>query len=397
LVWTTKVKEKKMKPVYLTTIISSAILVSVLTFVVAIPLAHQNQPGTYYYAISDYHPNTNKTWGTDIVQNQPFHFADYNMSSDLPKPYLIEMYDTNFTFPYGLQISNTPGGAIFEAYVTFPNETVPYRISTGLGNNTDHRVVTILTVHKDPQAGYAIYNNTVRLLVNWPKIHPEIIINNLNETYKTGQPIDFQIQVKGFDYFNAGEQPNIQIEKPDGSLVWKSSDQYIILCCPPELVNYDKTFNFTNLRGPITIDRSGPYNLVVSYNSQKIQRQFTVIQSTTIHDTGILPLSIPVENTNFTINYSVDNTSVSEIKLNKQSTALEITLQTTGHGVLMINLPRELIDAKTATNFDDGFFVLSDGQEISYNEVHKTINDRTLSIQFSSGTEKIEIIGTYPI
>lgn len=373
------------------------IIVSVVTFVTVIQPVPQSQPSTYYYIITDYHPSTNKTWGTDIVDNKIFHFADYNMSSTLPKPYWIEMYDTNFTFPNGLQVSNTPGGEIFEAYVTFPNETTPNRMSVGLGNYTHHKIVTILSTHKEPQAGYAIYNNTVRLLVNWPKIHPEIIINNFNQTYKTGQPIDFQIQVRGFDYFDGGEQPNISIEKPDGSLVWKSADQYIVLCCPSELVNYDRTFNFTNLGGPVTIDKPGSYNLAVSYNGQKIQKQFIVVQSVaSIFDTGMFLFSSSVNNSNFTVNYNINQGQVSQIRLDKQSMSLEVLLQDTGKGILAINLPRALIDARSA-NMDDRFIVLEDGQEVEYKEMHKTMQDRTLSIPFQNGTEKIEIIGVYPI
>ncbi|MDC8451598.1 MAG: hypothetical protein LV477_01665 [Candidatus Nitrosotalea sp.] len=386
-----------MKPVYLTIIISAAIIVSVLTFAIVMQPIHQNQPDAY--VITDYHPNTTKIWGTDIVQNQIFHFADYNMSATLPKPYWIEMYDTNFTFPDGLQISHTPGGAIFQTYVTFPNETVPYKISTGLGENTDHKTVTILSIHKDPQAGYAIYNNTVRLLVNWPKIHPEIMINNFNGAYKTDQPIDFQIEVKGFDYYDAGEQPNVEIEKPDGSLVWKSSGPYIVMCCPAELVNYDKTFNFTNLGGPVTIDKPGSYNLMVSYNGQKIQKQFTVVQSvTSIFDTGVYPFSTDVTNTNFTINYNITgNGKIFDAKMNTNSQTLAVLINATEDGQLVIVLPRNMIHSTTYTNMDDMFIVLSNQQEIQYKEFHNTLDARTLLIPFQKGVDKIEIIGTSPI
>ncbi|MEO9277700.1 MAG: hypothetical protein ABI340_08005 [Nitrososphaera sp.] len=103
-----------------------------------------------------------------------------------------------------------------------------------------------------------------------------------------------------------------------------------------------------------------------------------------------------VENSNFTVSYAIDHATITSMKLDTQSTSLEILLQTTGDGTLVIDLPRALIDSKTV-NMDNTFFVLADGQEISYKEVHKTIQDRTLSIPFKQGTEKIEIIATKPI
>lgn len=118
---------------------------------------------------------------------------------------------------------------------------------------------------------------------------------------------------------------------------------------------------------------------------------------TTIFDTGILSLSAKVTNTNFTVNYNIMDGKVSGMKLDLQSRALEISLQTSGNGTATIDLPRALIDSKVYKNTDGVFIVLEDGQEVLYKEIHKTIQDRVLSIPFKQGIEKIEIIGTTPI
>ncbi|MDE1831329.1 MAG: hypothetical protein KGI02_03040 [Thaumarchaeota archaeon] len=386
-----------MKALHLTAIISGTILVTIAILFITI---HKptNQNGVYDYAITDYVPDTNKTWGTDIIQNQTFHFVDYNMSVSLPKSYWIDMYDTNFTFPNGLKASLTAGGAIFEAYVTFPNETVPYRMVMGLGNSSDHKVITVLSTHKDPQAGYAIFNNTVRLLVNWPKIHSDILLVGFNDTYETGQPIDFQIRVNGFDYFDAAETPEFKVKGADGRIVWSQSDiNGLRLCCPQELVNYDKMFNMTRLGGPIIIDKAGLYDLVVSYNHQQITKQFSVIAShnTSIFDTGVYPFFVNVENSNFTINYNISgNNKLLDAKMDSQSKSLILSLKSTGNGTLIVSIPRALLDAKTNDNQDDQFIILEDGQEIDYKQLYSTIMDRVLSIQFQNNTSQIEIIVT---
>jgi len=378
-----------LKTIHLTAIISSVIIVAFVTFVIATQSKPESQPGVYDYITSDYMPDKNKSWGTDIIQNQTFHFVDENMSDTWHKPTSLVWYDTNFTFPNGIEFENTPGGEIFEAYVTFPNETIPYRMAVGLGNNTDHKAITVLSTHKDPQVGYAIYDKTVRLLVNWPKVHSLLLITGLNNIYKAGQPIDFQIEAKGFDIFNAGDTPDVQIIKQDGTISWENP-KFDVNCCPAELFNYDRKFNLTALGGPVTIDKPDSYKLIVSYNRQELEKQFTIILDENTK-------TIYVTNSNFSINYNVTNAQMLGIKLDKQSKSLIVSLQTSGDGQLTIELPRELIDAKMYGNTDDQFIVLENGQEIRYKEIHKTIEDRTLSISFQQGVDKIEIIGVSPI
>lgn len=337
------------------------------------------------------------------MQNKTFFVYDISKWLNTSNSTETEWYGIKFLLPHGSELSTTPGGGTFESYVTFPNETVPYRLSIGQFSSpgaVHYDYTTVLSTHTDPQAGITLHNETVSLLVNWPKVHSDLAIIGLNDTYKTGQLIDFQIEARGFDYFNGGETPRVWVERPDESLVWSPMDKSgLVLCCTPELVNYDKTFNLTNLGGPITIDKAGSYNLVVSYNDQKTQKQFSVIlpKITSIFDVGITPMSANVTNTNFTINYNIEGAKVLGIKQDMQSKSVIVSIKTTGDGQLIINLPRQLIDAKIHQNMDDAFIVLGDRQEIKYKEIHQTIIDRTLSIPFPQGTNEIEIIGVSPI
>ena len=390
--------DSHMKTLHLTAIISGVVLVVIA--ILFIMMQNPAKPsGVYEHIITDYTPNTNKTWGTDIIQNQTFHFDDYNMSASLPKPYWIDMYDTNFTFPNGLQASPTPGGAILEAYVTFPNETVPYKIALTLGNNANHKAVTVLSIHKDPQAGYAVYGNTVRLLINWPKIHSDISLVGFNDTYKTGQPIDFQVHANGFDYLDGAETPEFQVKGQDGNIVWSPSNTNgLRLCCPQELVTYDRTFDIAKLGGPIVIDRPGLYNLVVSYDHQQITKQFSVIAShdASIFDTGIYPFSINVTNTDFTVPYNISGGQVKSATLDIPSKSLILSVTTTGNGTLVIDLPRALIDPKIEGQ-DSAFTVLDDGQEVLPKQIVTTGTDRVLDIPFQSSISQIQIIAPVPI
>ena len=62
-------------------------------------------------------------------------------------------------------------------------------------------------------------------------------------------------------------------------------------------------------------------------------------------------------------------------------------------GDISITFQRDFFDAKFGTEIDDEFFILSDGDQIEFEET-KTDESRTLSISLSVGTEEVEIIGT---
>lgn len=94
----------------------------------------------------------------------------------------------------------------------------------------------------------------------------------------------------------------------------------------------------------------------------------------------------------YTINYTITGATISDIQVNTQETSLVILINSTSDGNLVIDMPRSLIDAKAGVN-DDNFIVLVDDTYTKSHET-KTDTDRTLSIAFTGGTERIEIIGT---
>lgn len=94
----------------------------------------------------------------------------------------------------------------------------------------------------------------------------------------------------------------------------------------------------------------------------------------------------------YTINYTLTGATISDVQVNTHDTSLVILINSTSDGNLVVDMPRSLIDAKAGAN-DDNFIVLADDTYTSFHET-KTGTDRTLSIAFTGGTERIEIIGT---
>jgi predicted secreted protein with PEFG-CTERM motif len=94
----------------------------------------------------------------------------------------------------------------------------------------------------------------------------------------------------------------------------------------------------------------------------------------------------------YNVNYTITGATVNDMLVNTHETSLVILLNSTNDGSLIIDLPRTLIDAKYGAS-DDQFIVLVDDTYTDFHE-NKTSTDRTLSIAFTNGTERIEIIGT---
>jgi predicted secreted protein with PEFG-CTERM motif len=96
-----------------------------------------------------------------------------------------------------------------------------------------------------------------------------------------------------------------------------------------------------------------------------------------------------------TLEHEISGGELTNVFADIDSKSLIIQLDSTNEGELTVTLPRDILDA-TVNGEDDDFFVIVDGEEVNYEET-KTSEDRTLAIQFPSGAEEIEIIGTFVV
>ena len=167
---------------------------------------------------------------------------------------------------------------------------------------------------------------------------------------------------------------------------------------------------------PIILDNNasvGQYQIYASYQNTSFSSTSFVVSSGSSNDSTSNtssqqpnPISNPtsqvnptpsenilqVEGTHFSVPYSITGGNVLGITADTGSKSLIIPVHATSSGTFTITMPRVLIDAKNGEQ-DDQFYVLLDGKESVFSEA-KTSVERTLTIQFPSGTEQIEIIGT---
>ncbi|MFZ9005488.1 MAG: PEFG-CTERM sorting domain-containing protein, partial [Nitrosopumilaceae archaeon] len=135
----------------------------------------------------------------------------------------------------------------------------------------------------------------------------------------------------------------------------------------------------------------------LGYDADKI-RQAKALIGKLEHQEGFkTPLKGPIEvqGTDYEITYTISGGVINKVSPDQEAESLIITVDSISNGTLFIQLPRDVIDAKFGDD-DDDFFVLIDGLETGYEET-KSVNDRTLTIQFPAGTEEIEIIGTFVV
>jgi hypothetical protein len=111
--------------------------------------------------------------------------------------------------------------------------------------------------------------------------------------------------------------------------------------------------------------------------------------STTVETNG----RVEVGNSDFALRYTVTGGKVIESSIDPETLSLSIKIKAIDDGKITVPIPRQLIDAKTAENKDDVFYVLVDDEEAHFTEKTKSIS-RTLTIDFPEDSKEITIYGT---
>ena len=104
-------------------------------------------------------------------------------------------------------------------------------------------------------------------------------------------------------------------------------------------------------------------------------------------------VSTDIDSVSYDIEYTGNNVVLKSATADLDFISIIFETEVTGsEGDVSITLQRDFFDAKIGYS-DDDFFILSDGDEIEFEET-KDDTSRTLSFSLSAGTEEIEIIGT---
>jgi len=111
--------------------------------------------------------------------------------------------------------------------------------------------------------------------------------------------------------------------------------------------------------------------------------------------------TITVDGQTYTIQYMITNGTVTNMTVDKASRTLSVLVNTTADGNLQLRLPRALIDSRTGTDGKSGddlaFPVYVDNKLVDPKEAASSSTMRQISIDFTKGTQKIDIMGTFVV
>ena len=216
------------------------------------------------------------------------------------------------------------------------------------------------------------------------QILDSIVVTTDKSSYLDGETIivsgEVKVLLSGFDV-------SLLLLAPNGNIV--TLEQFG--------VGDDKKFSLEITAGGPLMKQSGEYTVQVLYGAGDRTAE-TTFEFEGSSDTGSTPISqpsIPISGTILSIDYMITGGNVLSINT-EQPGSLIIEIETTDDGELTITLPRAVIDA-TLDGEDDVFFVLIDGEEVSFDEIETTDMSRTLKIPFFDGATEIEIIGTFVV
>ena len=167
------------------------------------------------------------------------------------------------------------------------------------------------------------------------------------------------------------------------------------------------SFSLTDVGTYRIIDPDYPWMEFIIYSfpdsdSDNINSGFPVddkiIEQTPVTQPVLTPsvetLSVTVDGMPFDVEYTAVGLSVYEIESDTDSMSLIFYVNVNDStGTLDVTFDRIFFDS-IYDGEDDLFFVLADGDETVSREIQTTANSRTLTIEISSGTEELEIIGS---
>ncbi|CUR52336.1 conserved exported protein of unknown function [Nitrosotalea devaniterrae] len=152
---------------------------------------------------------------------------------------------------------------------------------------------------------------------------------------------------------------------------------------------------------PIRIDgpmwrMPGDYTLVVQYGFKHVSAiahfQFEQASTSITSSFNVKDLS---SGQNFDLNYTITGGQVKSMVIDTSDISLVVQIDSTNSGMLHLQVPRLLLDAKKPGNADESFLVFVDDNEItSFHEGTSDYGYRYLDIPITNGDSRVEIIGT---
>ena len=157
----------------------------------------------------------------------------------------------------------------------------------------------------------------------------------------------------------------------------------------------DGNFSHTLIAEGLLWKNSGDYFVKASYGLQSVESRFEFKASETI---GVVKDVFEVdagEYGTFDIQYAITGGIIEHIKVDPTIFGLVIEINSNENGKLVVELPREHIDAIDQNGANEMFIIVIDGSQVTYiEELDQNSETRKISFNFQQGDTRIEVIGT---
>jgi len=141
------------------------------------------------------------------------------------------------------------------------------------------------------------------------------------------------------------------------------------------------------------ITEGGPTHSILSLKNSNIVENNNESIDHYLNTKQLLAYSTSLGNNTYESRYDIYGAELNDIKVDENNNGLDVDIRANTNGIVLLELPRALIDVKKQSNIDDQFLVLVDGKDSVTHEIEHSNTTRVLAIEFKQGTKSIQIYG----
>ena len=163
-------------------------------------------------------------------------------------------------------------------------------------------------------------------------------------------------------------------------------------------VSQDGNYSHTVIaQGPLWKNQ-GSYMVKVTYGEGNIAETLFdyTPESEIVETTKDFPVDAGDSGT-FDVKYTIRGGIVESIQIEPENLGILVKINSLDDGKIILELPRESIDAEKQNGKDEKFIILIDDAQTTYEEIQSDSTVRIIEINFEKGDSEIQIIGTHVI
>ncbi|MEZ7990185.1 MAG: PEFG-CTERM sorting domain-containing protein, partial [Nitrosopumilus sp.] len=158
--------------------------------------------------------------------------------------------------------------------------------------------------------------------------------------------------------------------------------------------NYSHT---VSAQGPLWKNQ-GTYMVKVTYGEGNIaETLFNYTPESEIIETSKDFLVEAGDSGTFDVKYTIRGGIVESIQIEPENLGILVKINSLEDGKIILELPRESIDAEKQNGKDEKFIILINDAQTTYEEIQSDSIVRIIGINFEKGDSEIQIIGTHVI